>query len=90
LPLGKYYGERMHAPTVLAVQVMLAITLVIFSAYASGRVHQWYRHSYEREVAYRDGYNQASQSLFHMATRGIPPASPPRTDERETPPTRVM
>jgi len=90
LLLRKHYAERMHAPAVLVAQFTLAIALVIFSAYAAGRVHQWYRHSFEREVAYRDGYNQASQALFHLAIRTTSPGSSPRTIERETAPTRVL
>ncbi|GAB1694377.1 hypothetical protein [Krasilnikovia sp. M28-CT-15] len=61
-----------------ALQVALAVAFVIFSAYAAGRVHQWYRQGFERETAYREGYDQASHTLFHLATRALPtaPAEP--------------
>jgi hypothetical protein len=62
----------MSASHSVAVQVALAVALVILTAYAAGRVHQWYRHGFERDVAYRDGYNQASRTLFHLAIRHQP------------------
>jgi hypothetical protein len=61
----------------IAIQVALAVAIVIFTAYAAGRVHQWYRHGFEREVAYREGYNEASHALFHLAIRTLPGTSAP-------------
>lgn len=61
----------MSLPSSTALQVMFAVAIVIFTAYAAGRVHQWYRHGFEREEAFREGYNQASHALFHLATRNI-------------------
>ena len=62
----------MSLPSSTALQVILAVAIVIFTAYAAGRVHQWYRHGFEREEAFREGYNQASHALFHLATRSLP------------------
>ena len=67
----------MSASSSAAVQVALAVALVIFAAYAAGRVHQWYRRGFERDVAYREGYNQASRTLFHLAIRNQPTPSEP-------------
>jgi hypothetical protein len=78
----------MHAPNALALQVMLAVAIVIFTAYAAGRVHQWYRHSFEREVAFREGYNQASHTLFHLAVRTLPGAPPAGLNDLEPTTTR--
>ena len=61
----------MSLPSGTALQVMFAVAIVIFTAYAAGRVHQWYRHGFEREEAFREGYNQASHALFHLATRNM-------------------
>ena len=61
----------MTFPSSTALQVMFAVAIVIFTAYAAGRVHQWYRHGFEREEAFREGYNQASHALFHLATRNV-------------------
>ncbi len=61
----------MTFPSSTALQVMFAVAIVIFTAYAAGRVHQWYRHGFEREEAFRAGYNQASRALFHLATRNV-------------------
>ena len=79
-----------------AIQVALAVAIVIFTAYAAGRVHQWYRHGFEREVAYREGYNEASHALFHLAIRTLPGKSSPAGgamhlggNEREPTPTRL-
>lgn len=35
--------------------------------YTIGRMHQWYRTTAEREMAYRDGYDTATKSLFSTA-----------------------
>ena len=53
----------MSYPNAAAMQITLAVAGVIMTAYAAGRVHEWYRHVHEREQAFRDGYNQASHSL---------------------------
>jgi hypothetical protein len=53
----------------------LAMFLLVLMTYMAGRVHQFFRQTVEREMAYRDGYNQATQSLFSLATRtarGLP------------------
>jgi hypothetical protein len=51
------------------LQIAFAVIFVIVTAYSAGRVHQWHRHTFERDVAYREGYNQASRTLFHLAAR---------------------
>lgn len=75
----------------VALQIVFAIAIVILTAYLAGRVHQWYRHSFERETAYREGYDQASHSLFHLAIRNLPAHRPPaRTlDDLEETTTRL-
>ena len=72
----------MTAPGNNLLQVTLALAFVIASGYASGRIHQWYKHGLERDQAYREGYNQASRSMFDMAVRSrsgkpLSAASPP-------------
>jgi hypothetical protein len=57
----------MTAPGNNLLQIALALAFVIASGYASGRIHQWYRHGLERDHAYREGYNHASHSMFTMA-----------------------
>jgi hypothetical protein len=68
LPSTKYYRD-MTGMGSTTLQIALAVIFVIATAYAAGRVHQWYRHTFERDVAYREGYNQASRTLFHLAAR---------------------
>ena len=59
----------MIAPGNSIVQLVLALAFVIASGYASGRIHQWYKHGLERDHAFREGYDRASQSMFEMAIR---------------------
>jgi hypothetical protein len=61
---------------------LLTVLMIVFtacSAYAAGRIHQWYRTSMDRDEAYRDGYDTATQSLFSVAARAVRPG---RTDNR--------
>ena len=53
------------------LQIALAVLLLIFCSYAGGRVHQWYRQSFERDLAFREGYQQASHTLFPLASRSL-------------------
>jgi hypothetical protein len=62
----------MIAPGNSIIQILLALAFVVASGYASGRIHQWYKHGLERDHAYREGYDQASQSMFDMVTRSGP------------------
>jgi hypothetical protein len=62
----------MIAPGNSFIQLLLALAFVIASGYASGRIHQWYKHGLERDHAYREGYDQASQSMFDMVIRSVP------------------
>lgn len=66
----------MIAPGNDFIQILLALAFVIASGYAAGRIHQWYKHGLERDHAFRNGYNEASRSMFDMAmnTRRVSPA----------------
>jgi hypothetical protein len=53
---------------------LLTVLIVVFglsTGYAAGRIHQWYRTSLDRDEAYRDGYDTATQSLFSVAARAV-------------------
>ncbi|MCA2214094.1 hypothetical protein [Jidongwangia harbinensis] len=78
----------MTAPGNNLLQIALALAFVIASGYASGRIHQWYRHGLERDHAYREGYNHASHSMFTMAlqARSTPAAADLAPAEAETGP----
>lgn len=65
----------MSSSVPLATQLALSVATVIFTSYAAGRVHQWYRQGYDRDIAFREGYNQASHSLFQLAVRSQPVAA---------------
>lgn len=55
----------------------LATFLLVCMCYLAGRVHQFFKQTEEREQAYREGYNQATRSLFSLATRTTRVASAP-------------
>ena len=57
----------MIAPGNNFIQLILALAFVVASGYAAGRIHQWYKHGLERDDAFRNGYNEASRSMFDMA-----------------------
>jgi hypothetical protein len=57
----------MTAPGNSPILILMALLFVIASAYASGRLHQWYRHGVQRDRAYRKGYDEASHTLFDLA-----------------------
>lgn len=48
---------------------MTGIVLFGILCYIAGRLHQHYRTTEERDLAYREGYNTATRALFSLATR---------------------
>jgi hypothetical protein len=61
--------RHMTAPGNGILLTALIVVLAASTGYAAGRIHQWYRTSLERDEAYRDGYDTATQSLFSVAAR---------------------
>jgi len=59
----------MTVPGNSIIQALFALAFVIASGYAAGRIHQWYKQGLDRDQAYRNGYDQASNSMFDMAIR---------------------
>ncbi|MCY1141760.1 hypothetical protein OWR29_27500 [Actinoplanes sp. Pm04-4] len=47
---------------------LIALGVLMSSAYAFGRIHQWRRRGRERDEAYRIGYDNASRSIIGMMT----------------------
>ena len=64
----------MTAPGNDVLVLVLTLSVVVSSAYAIGRIHQWNKHGTERDEAFRHGYDQASLSIFNMMSRHGPPA----------------
>jgi hypothetical protein len=62
----------MTAPGNDPLFLALTLSLLMSSAYALGRIHQWHRHGLERDEAYRRGYDKASLSILSMMTRHAP------------------
>jgi hypothetical protein len=65
----------MTAPGNDPLFLALTLSLLMSSAYALGRIHQWHKHGLERDEAYRRGYNKASVSILSMMTRQSPAAA---------------
>ncbi len=59
----------MTATESTVVPAIFAVVLAAVMAYAAGRLHQWYVQTQERHEAWHSGYDSASRSLFHLATR---------------------
>lgn len=51
------------------LELAFALTLVIAAGYAAGRIHQLSRRQTEQADAYREGYDQASETLFPLTVR---------------------
>ena len=47
---------------------LIALGILLSSAYSFGRIHQWRRRGLERDEAYRNGYDNASRSIIGMMT----------------------
>ncbi|WP_127501747.1 hypothetical protein [Actinoplanes solisilvae] len=61
--------------------VLIFILLALFvasAAYTIGRLHQRHRFHQDREEAYRDGYETASDRVFSLAVRAVTPRRAPR------------
>lgn len=63
------YGFGMTALRQDLLAPGLATFLLVLMCYIAGRVHQFFKQTVEREQSYREGYNQATKSLFSLATR---------------------
>jgi hypothetical protein len=56
----------MTAPGNNLLFLVLVLSVLLSSAYAVGRIHQWHKYSLERDDAYRHGYDKASQSIIKL------------------------
>lgn len=59
----------MTSPDSQWINIVFGIVLLMSVMYATGRLHQFYRQNRERDQAFREGYDTATQSLFTVATR---------------------
>jgi hypothetical protein len=76
----------------MTAPLVSSILAVIFAlaGYAGGRYHQWQRSAEDREDAYREGYDAATESTFSMAARiASPPKPAPMPTAPETQPTAL-
>jgi hypothetical protein len=56
----------MTAPGNDLLFLVLTLSILLSSAYAVGRIHQWHKYSLERDDAYRLGYDEASLSIIKL------------------------
>lgn len=72
----------MTGPSTSVLTLLIMLAIVVSSAYATGRIHQWYRHGLARDEAYRGGYDKASLSLLAsmlaQQAATLHPAQPPQ------------
>jgi hypothetical protein len=52
-----------------AFQIISYVLIAVLCAYGGGRVHQWYKHSMDRDRSFREGYSNGYRSLFALAAR---------------------
>jgi hypothetical protein len=52
-----------------AFQIIAYALVLVLCAYGGGRVHQWYKHSLDRDQSFREGYNHGYHALFALAAR---------------------
>jgi hypothetical protein len=50
-------------------QIIACILISVLFAYGGGRVHQWYKHSMDRDRSFREGYSHGYHALFPVAAR---------------------
>ncbi|GIF24122.1 hypothetical protein BJ973_007605 [Actinoplanes tereljensis] len=69
-----------------AIQIIAYILVMMLCAYGGGRVHQWYKHTMDRDQSFRDGYNHGYRALFALAARRArPKAALPKPSEQRDP-----
>ena len=66
----------------MTAPLLSTLLAVLFAGlgYVAGRVHQWHRGAWDREEAYRDGYDEATRSTLSMAARLAAPGRSPSAD----------
>jgi hypothetical protein len=52
-----------------AFQIIAYIVISVLFAYGGGRIHQWYKHSMDRDRSFREGYSNGYHALFAVAAR---------------------
>jgi hypothetical protein len=66
------------APGNTSIIVILVLGIVVTSAYAIGRIQQWYLFGVRRDAAYRAGYDSASSHMLSVvANAAVPGESTP-------------
>lgn len=53
-----------------ALQIIVYLVISVLCAYSVGRIHEWYKHSMDRDRSFREGYDHAYHALFPLAARG--------------------
>lgn len=62
-------GPMRMLPSEDVLTNLFAVVFLVALCYAAGRLHEFSRRVSERELAFQEGYNRATKSLFSLATR---------------------
>lgn len=67
-PLQPFLETNNKNKVKLMFENKLSVLFLILVCYFAGRMHQWWRHTGQRELEFRRGYDSGSRSLFGIAT----------------------
>jgi hypothetical protein len=75
----------MTAPGNDLIILVLTLAVLLSSAYAVGRIHQWHKYGLERDEAYQIGYDKASRTIIGMMTGRHPRSTAQRAGRTTRP-----
>jgi hypothetical protein len=64
-----------------AFHTIVYVLVSMLCAYGGGRIHEWYKHSMDRDRSFREGYNHGYRTLFSVAARTTRPSHLGRDDQ---------
>ena len=72
----------MTAPGNTSIIILIVLGIVVTTAYAIGRIQQWYLHGVRRDAAYRAGYDSASSLMLSVVAGATPSPTAPADEQR--------
>jgi len=70
------------APGNTSIIILIVLGIVVTTAYAIGRIQQWYLHGVRRDAAYRAGYDSASSLMLSVVAGATPSPAAPADEQR--------
>ena len=71
----------MTSPGNASIILFIVLGIVVTTAYAIGRIQQWYLHGVRRDAAYRAGYDSASSLMLSVVAGATTPATTAAPDQ---------